>query len=175
MRMFNSTTRVSFLVAIIAATLIILLPSCKKNDQYPEIPEIAFQSFTLAFDTNNIPRKGYLTISFTDGDGDLGLHPGDTLSPYQKGGDYYYNYVIDYYEKQNGTYVLVPLSPPYSARIPYLTPDDPNKAIKGIIVDTLQMNPYPVHDTIKLKFFIYDRALHKSNVDSTPPIILRRY
>ncbi len=174
MKKFDKAIKLSFPVAIIAAACAILLPSCLKNEQYPEIPEIAFQSFTLAFDTNNIPRKGYLTISFVDGDGDLGLHPGDTLSPYQKGGDYYYNYVIDYYEKQNGVYVLVPLNPPYHARIPYLPPDDPNKAIKGIIVDTLQMNPYPVYDTIKLKFFIYDRALHKSNVDSTPPIILRR-
>jgi hypothetical protein len=66
------------------------------------------------------------------------------------------------------------LDPSFNARIPYLTPDDPNKAIKGIIVDTLTLNPAPLFDTIKFKFYIYDRALNKSNVDSTPPIILRR-
>jgi hypothetical protein len=175
MKMTNRVAGVFVPAAILVTATAILLTSCMKKEQYPDIPEIAFQSFTLAFDTNNIPRKGYLTISFKDGDGDIGLHPGDTLSPYQKGGAYYYNYVIDYYEKQNGVFVLVPLNPPYHARIPYLTPDDPTKAIKGFIVDTLQMNPYPVFDTIKLKFFIYDRALHKSNTDSTPPIILRRF
>ena len=66
------------------------------------------------------------------------------------------------------------LNPTFNARIPILTPDDNIKAIKGIIVDTLPLNPKPAYDTIRLKFFIYDRALNQSNIDSTPPIILRR-
>ncbi len=99
---------------------------------------------------------------------------GQTQPPFDSGSPYYYNYIIDYYEKQNGSFVKLVTTVPFSARIPYLTPDDPNKAIKGYIVDTILLNPKPAHDTVKFKFFIYDRALHKSNVDSTPPIILRR-
>jgi hypothetical protein len=146
----------------------ILLSSCMKKETFPVIPEIAYQRFILEFDTGMYAKRGFLTISFKDGNGDIGLLPSQTKPPYD------YNYIIDYYEKQNGVFVAVPLDPPYNARIPYLTPDDPNKAIKGIIVDTLALNPFPLHDTVKFKFFIYDRELNKSNVDSTPPIILRR-
>ena len=153
---------------------IIFLSSCMKQESYPDIPAIVFRDFTTVFVSGNVAKKGILTISFTDGNGDIGLRASDTLPPYQKNGDYYYNYVINYYEKRQGRFVKINLDPPFSARIPYLTSDYPNKAIKGIIVDTLPMNPKPIHDTIKFVFFIYDRALNKSNVDSTPPIILRR-
>ncbi|MEI7499630.1 MAG: hypothetical protein WCK84_04195 [Bacteroidota bacterium] len=145
-----------------------------KKEVYPDIPEIAFQSFISEFDTGMYAKRGYLTISFKDGNGDIGLRPDQKEFPFDTGSIYYYNYIIDYYEKQHGTFVKISLDPSYNARIPYLTPDDPNKAIKGIIVDTLILNPQPVWDTIKFKFFIYDRALNKSNIDSTPPIILRR-
>ena len=160
--------------SITVMTCLVFFPSCMKKEVYPDTPEIAFQSFVLGFDTGKVAKKGYLTISFKDGNGDIGLRPDETQPPFDTGSIYYYNYIIDYYEKQNGNYVKLSFTTPFSARIPYLTPDDPNKAIKGIIVDTLTLNPNPAHDTIKFKFFIYDRALHKSNVDSTPPIILRR-
>ncbi|MEI7896199.1 MAG: hypothetical protein WCJ26_04135 [bacterium] len=159
-------------IALVAGML--MLSSCMKKEQYPDIPEIAFQNFTTEFDTGMYAKRGFLTISFKDGTGDIGLRTDQKEPPFNPGSIYYYNYYIDYYEMQNGTFVKVELDPPYNARIPYLTPDDPNKAIKGIIVDTLALNPMPLHDTVKFKFYIYDRALHKSNVDSTPPIILRR-
>ena len=152
----------------------LLLSSCMKKEVYPDVPEIAFQSFITQFDTGMYARRGFLTISFKDGNGDIGLSPYQKDPPFDTGSIYYYNYIIDYYEKQNGAFIKIALDPPYNARIPNLTPDDPNKAIKGIIVDTLTLNPMPLHDTVKFKFYIYDRALNKSNVDSTPPIILKR-
>jgi hypothetical protein len=161
-------------VSITVIVCLLFFSSCMKKEVYPEIPEIAFQSFVTVFDTGKVAKKGYLTISFKDGDGDIGLRPEEKQPPYDTGGNYYYNFVIDYWEKQNGTFVKLDLLIPFSARIPYLTPNSENKAIKGFIVDTLSLNPMPAHDTIKFKFFIYDRALHKSNVDSTPPIIIRR-
>ena len=160
------------LVAAFAAAIV--LSSCIKKVVYPDIPAIAFQNFVAVFDTGKVAVRGYLTISFTDGDGDIGLRPEETQPPFDTGSIYYYNYIIDYYEKQNGKFVKLDFSIPFNARIPYLTPLNSNKAIKGIIVDTLMLNPQPAHDTIKFKFYIYDRALHKSNIDSTPPIILRR-
>jgi hypothetical protein len=160
--------------AIALTASMLLVSSCMKKEVYPDTPQIAFQNFTTVFDTGKVATRGYLTISFKDGNGDIGLRPEETQPPYDTGSIYYYNFIIDYYEKQNGSFVKLTFPIPFSARIPYLTPDDPNKAITGIIVDTLTLNPQPAHDTIKFKFFIYDRALHKSNVDSTPPIILRR-
>lgn len=160
------------LFAMMALTL--LSSSCLKKESYPDTPQIAFEGITVVFDTGRIAKQAYLVISFQDGDGNIGLYPGDTNYPYNKDGNYYYNYVISYYERQMGKFVEIPLDPPYSARIPYLTPGESGKAIKGIIVDTLTLNPMPVFDTVKFLFFIYDRSLNKSNVDSTPPIILRR-
>ena len=164
----NNTRLFAFIAAMFA------LSSCMKKEVYPVIPEIAYQGFSLEFDSGQYARRGFLTISFKDGDGDIGLLPGQTYPPFDTGSIYYYNYIIDYYEKQNGVFIKVPLEPSFNARIPYLTPNDPNKAIKGIIVDTLALNPFPQHDTVRFKFYIYDRALHQSNIDSTPAIILKK-
>lgn len=166
----------------IIATIIglFLLASCMKKEVYPDIPEIAFQDFTLQYGSRIYPDSGFLTISFKDGNGDIGFRDSDTFPPFNIGSIYHYNYIIDYYEKQNGIFVKKVFDTAsglsFNARIPYLTPNDPNKSIKGFIVNTLDFHlmPAPVYDTIKLKFFIYDRALNKSNVDSTPPIILKK-
>jgi len=159
---------------IVLICCIMFIVSCMKKEDFPDVPQIAFENFTLEFDSGLYAQRGYLTISFKDGDGDIGLHPDQKEPPFDTGSIYYYNFIIDYYEKQNGQFVKKELDPLLYARIPYLTPNDPNKAIKGIIVDTLPLDPAPGYDTIKFKFFIYDRALNKSNLDSTPPIILRR-
>ncbi len=151
------------------------LSSCIKQENYPIIPEIGYQWMNLYFDSSSpYAKTGILSITFQDGDGDIGLNPRDTFPPYNYGGSYYYNYVISYYEKRDTGYVLVPLDPPFSTRIPVLNPNYPGKPIKGIIVDTLSLDPAPEYDTIRLELFIYDRALHKSNVITTPDIILRR-
>jgi len=145
-----------------------------KKESFSIIPQIGFVNYYNVYDTGHIAKRGILTISFQDGDGDIGLNSWDTSPPFDTGSIYYYNYYIDYYEKRNGTFVKVGLTPPFNTRIPYLTPDDPNKNIKGIIIDTLSLNPKPVYDTIQFGMYIYDRALHKSNVVTTPQIIVRR-
>jgi hypothetical protein len=154
--------------------LLFLAAGCMKKQSYPDTPQIGLNSFTLIFDSAAYAKQGVLSVSFTDGNGDIGLSEGDTLSPYERTGPYYYNFVISYFEKQNGIFKPIPLTPPFSGRIPILSPGDPGKAIKGDIVDTLLMNPMPVYDTVKFEVFLYDRALHKSNTLSTPEIILRR-
>jgi len=164
-----------FVIGILIAFGLVIVTSCMKQEHYPDVPEIEFSNWVSVFDTGQYAKTGALSILFRDGTGDIGLNPGDTFPPYNKEGPYYYNYVIDYFEKQNGLFVKIDLYPPFSARIPILTPDYPNKAIKGIIVDTLYLNPKPLFDTIRFELFIYDRGLNKSNVVTTPEIILRRH
>ena len=159
---------------LVSAIGLLLFSSCMKKESFSDIPQIEFAGWTSVYDTGLFAKRGILAITFKDGNGDIGLNPGDTLPPFNKEGDYYYNYLISYFEKQSGTYVKIDLDPPFSARIPVLTPDDLKKAIKGFIVDTLQMNPHPLFDTIRFELCIYDRALHQSNVVTTPDIILRR-
>jgi len=156
------------------AVLSAFFNGCMKKQSFPDTPAISYESFEVLVDTANVVRTGILTISYQDGNGDIGLSAADTFAPYQKGGQYYYNYVITLFEKQNGVFNKVDLAIPFSLRIPVLTPNDPNKAIKGFIVDTMGLYPPPIHDTIKFEAFIYDRALNKSNVITTPEIILRR-
>lgn len=148
--------------------------SCMKQEEFSDIPEISARGFITLFDTGQFAVKGILAFDFQDGDGDIGLNPGDTFSPYNRGGDYYYNLVIRYFEKRDSVYAEVVLDPPFSARIPVLNPDYPGKAIKGFLADTLTMDPSPAYDTIRLEYYIYDRALNKSNVLTTPDIPLRK-
>ena len=153
---------------------LLIISSCVKQEKYSEIPEISLRPFVLIFDTGQYAVKGVLSFDFQDGNGDIGLNPGDTFPPFNRDGDYYYNLVIRYFEKQDSVYVEVVLDPPFSARIPALNPDYPGKAIKGIISDTLVMDPAPAFDTVRFEFFIYDRVLNKSNVLTTTDIPLRK-
>jgi hypothetical protein len=147
---------------------------CVKQEHYPDEPQIEFLGFYTVFDTGQYAVKGILNISFTDGNGDIGLNTNDTYPPFDTGSPYYYNYIITYFEKQQGVFVPIDLDPPFSYRIPVLNREFPGKPIKGMISDTLELNPYPLFDTIKLEAYIYDRTLNKSNVISTPEIILKR-
>ncbi|MCX6246043.1 MAG: hypothetical protein NTU98_15220 [Bacteroidetes bacterium] len=155
--------------------LFLILAGCMKKQSYPETPEISLIGFETVSDTAQVVRYGILGISYQDGDGNIGLDPGDTFPPYDRNGPYYYNYVINYFEKQNGVFNQVDLTIPFSLRIPVLTPDDPGRAIKGFMYDTMSLYPPPLHDTIKFEVFIYDRSLNKSNVITTPEIILKRH
>jgi hypothetical protein len=163
-----------YLIFLLLVGISVFISGCMKKQNFPDTPQISYMGFELFIDTANVVRKGVLSISYQDGNGDIGLNPGDTFAPYQKSGLYYYNYVINYFEKQNGVFHQVFDSIPFSVRIPVLTPNDPNKAISGFIMDTMLLYPTPVHDTIKFEAFIYDRALNKSNVVTTPEIVLRR-
>lgn len=166
----------SRLLRIILPMILVLLLAggCLKQESYPDTPALSFNNFTLVFDTTTFAREAILSVDFTDGDGNIGLSPWDTLFPYNRDGDYYFNFVISYFEKRNGVYYAVDLNPPFSGRLPLLSPDYPDKPIKGIITDTLPMNPLPLFDTIKLEVFLYDRTLKKSNVVVIPDINLRR-
>ena len=122
-----------------------------------------------------IEDKGTLIFSFTDGDGDIGLSAGDTLPPYNKGSDYYYNLFITYKELQHGILTPIDLPLPFNTRLPVITPSGNNKAIKGEMEVKLDIyNPLSTYDTICFDFYIVDRALHKSNVVSTPLIVVKK-
>jgi hypothetical protein len=166
--------KIAFFICIVI-TAIIGLSGCIKKEHYSNIPQIGFISFINVYDTGQYPVKGVLTISYQDGDGDIGLSALYNRPPFDTGSPYYYNLIITYYEKQQGTFKVVETAFPLSARMPLFTPGNPNEPIKGTIADSLDLNPHPVNDTVKFEAFIYDRALNKSNVITTPEIILRRH
>ena len=174
-------TKIGFILLLLAA---FGFDACNKFEKFPDEPVINYDRFILLTNpTNGITERGVLQFSYTDGDGDLGLSDQDTYPPFNFGGDYYYNIIIQYFEKQNGVFVEVPLlswnpdslqydTSTFNGRFPVLTPKTGNHSIKGIFQDTLFIyNPLSDYDTIKFSAYIYDRALHKSNKIETEEII----
>lgn len=150
----------------------VVFSSCKKDKVYPKAPEISFKEFQQFTNSAGIDDSVKLVISFTDGDGDIGLADGDTLEPYNIGSVYYYNFYIKYFKKQNGNYQELVSSIPRDARIPYI--DNTNKSLAGDIVNKLDIlgNNFN-NDTLRFECYIYDRGLNKSNVVTTGEIVLK--
>ena len=147
---------------------VVFFCACKRPVQYSDIPEIKFISFEILTQTD-----GLLTFYFQDGDGDIGLNEYEMYPPFDKSSMYHYNFLCDYYEKQNGVFVKIDsIETPngirpyhFNARFPRLS-NLPEESINGEI--NLKMVPYRInnqYDTVKLKFYIVDRKLNHSNVE----------
>ncbi|MBC8320485.1 MAG: hypothetical protein H8E34_07175 [Bacteroidetes bacterium] len=178
--MIRNITKILILLLIIGTVVL----SCRKFEEFPDIPAITYDNFVVLMNQQTgITERGVLVFSYTDGDGDLGLSSSDTLPPFDKESEYYYNLIIKYFEKQHGVFAEVPLlswnsdssyydTLTFNSRFPVLTPESGNLAIKGVFQDTLFIyNPLSEFDTIKFKALIIDRALNKSNEIETAEII----
>ena len=168
---------------LLIVTLFVIIFSCKKKEEFPDVPKIEFLNFEKVYNPFlDIYDRGIITISYKDGNGDIGLAASDTFPPFNLGSKYYYNFIITYYELQNGKLVEVPIivynnqtqkfdTLSLSARVPILTPLGKIKAIEGIIRDTIFIyNFNSTFDTIKFDISLVDRALNESNTVSTPLI-----
>lgn len=152
----------------------ILFSSCLKDSRnIPTTPVIEFKSFSKAGDSADF------IFTFKDGDGNIGLGPGDTTGQYHisnSKGEFYYNlHMIYYYKDSNGNYhryfnVNTNDSHRISVRIPNITPIGQNKILDGEIKFRLDP-PYALHSVIRFDAYIYDRDLNKSNVITTPDIV----
>lgn len=155
--------------------IILLLCACRRPVIYPIEPEIRF----IRFEKHN-ETDGKLVFYFQDGDGDIGLNTTDTYPPFDSSSPFHYNFLCDCYEKQNGIFVKIDsketingeIEPWHiNARIPRVSSLH-EESINGEV--SHEMTPYRTdsdYDTVKLKFYIVDRKLHKSNVDSV--IVIR--
>jgi hypothetical protein len=150
----------------------LMISSCYKVEEYPPEPEVEYKSFLLEDTTDildNTILSGSLRIHFVDGDGDIGHEePIDTASE-----DAVKNLFLDLLEKEDGVYQEAELSIPYEYRIPYFETSANNPTLKGdIIVSEIDFYPPFEGDTVKLRFYLVDRAGNKSNVGITPEIVL---
>lgn len=155
------------LVLVIVATTI--ASSCNPGRSYPDEPKIEYVSYTFTDSLDilgNVTHLGLLTISFTDGDGDIGLFQSET----DINDIFIYRVGIS-----NGSPVLTDMDT-LNFRIPYLTPEGQNKTLKGEIdieinlyKDIIPTYPY---DTMYYEVYIKDRGLNESNIITTPEIVL---
>lgn len=148
----------------VCALVLLALSACFKKKKFSEVPSIRFLEFTKLEDSAKI------TLSFQDGEGDIGLAPDQMGSPYNPGSRYYYNLYMVYYEKDdalgwipgkdfNGDTIVFKnrILPVYQGK---------KKGIEGKIVATLEpffYNPFSSQsDTVKYRVQLIDRALHES-------------
>ncbi len=163
------SSKVSFLFGLAA---IILLLSCSREQNYPNAPYLEFKDFAVSSDYS----QGLFTVKFTDGDGDVGLNDIDINPPFDTSSYYYNNFFINVFVKKNGKYdyftVFNTQTQNYDTivfkyRIKRIDAVSANGSLKGEIQTVLDiglMAPYLKNDTIVFKAFLYDRALHKSNI-----------
>ena len=180
--------------------VIVAVVSCRKPKHFPDEPVIVFKDFTTTRNAQGLDISGHITVSFTDGDGDIGLRSGDTLAPYDTCSVFQYNYFIKIFEKRNGTFrqfvfkknfapcmnvdlynvclasnpALSPtLDSTYNARLRDITPEGKSKTLEGDLdLELPFLIPCVSNDTVKFQLYLYDRALHKSNVVESPEYII---
>ena len=168
----------STISTIVIITVVVLVNGCKQDVIYPIIPAIQYKGYEKLKSYLGGDSALKLTITYTDGDGDLGLSQSQTYPPFDTTSIYYYNMYVYYYEYYNNNWIQVTISPfstdtiRFKYRFPDLTPNTDNKAIKGDIEYTI-INPTPIKSNIiKFVIYIYDRKLHKSNIIESEKITL---
>ncbi|MFO7842841.1 MAG: hypothetical protein R6V16_03450 [Bacteroidales bacterium] len=153
-------------------SLLFMLLSCDKEEQYADTPEIKFKSFTLAEETENGFENiiGRLKFSFVDGDGDIGLDPNEESANDTTTTEVYNTFISRFY-KENNQFVR---DTTISYIIPYMEGGVYREYLKGEIEIKIYFTDI-AHDTLTFDFYIYDRAMHKSNTESTPEIIISEW
>ena len=143
---------------------LLVFSACFKKKKFAETPSIQFLEFTRNGDSAKI------SLSFQDGEGDIGLDPDQVIAPYDPSSKYHYNLYMVYYEKDdvlgwipgkdiNGDTIVFKnrILPIYSGK---------SKGVEGKIIATIEplfYNPFSNQsDTIKYKIQLIDRALHES-------------
>ena len=156
---------------------IIFWVSCKKPEKYSTIPKISFIDIPVkdTIDFQNHLKRCILTYSLIDGDGDIGYKEGDTLPPYEYTGNYYNNVLITFSKMVNGVYHVVDtheIGSYLNFRTKYIESVGQNKTLKCTIYINLDFEIPVIWDSVKFDFYMYDRALNKSNVATTGLVIL---
>jgi hypothetical protein len=152
-------SKILFIVVLAA----VIFVSCRKKPKYPDTPVITFKSFQVY----NNGEGARLTVEFTDGNGDIGLKQGDTLSPYSSDSKYYYNLFLEYYEQVNGEMKRIELMLPFYYRTPFIEQEGKDKSMKGeIAVDIVPFyyDVFSPRDTFEYSIQFVDRALNESNI-----------
>lgn len=158
------------LLALFIVINIVVQQSCFKLEKYPPEPKIEFVKFSFKDSIGfNHLLAGELIFSFVDGDGDIGFGI-DTNNVK--------TVFIEKYKIINNRSIRVELDENMlSYQIPRFSTSGNRKPLKGeIIIRNLdEIPPINPNDTIMYKFYIVDRSLKYSNVDSTGYLILGNF
>ena len=187
----------------LSAIVLLFLGGCFSEPEYSNVPEIGFQSIEQyiildAFD--NEQGAVEITITFQDGNGDLGLEKNEGEADYgnldfanevyDENGELVYdedgntivnkfkdNYFIEVYREEEGVFKLVeyPDGQGLSGTFPRLSDSEKEKPIEGeleysFILLPSSGSPLNVGDVIRFEIQIADREKNVSNVIETETI-----
>ncbi len=179
-----NTTKIIILVVFLG----LLATACFKAPQYADTPAISLESIRNA-PAGTGTDSVILTISYQDGNGDLGLDDGDKQPPFQELNSdgtvntAFFNFYANAYKKVNGRFVPITFFsfPKLDGRFPRLNATR-SSAIEGTLKYTLLFSyifssgiyspAISRNDTLKFDIRIADRALNKSNIVETSEIII---
>jgi len=159
-------------ISVLLAGFLILASCNEVAPEYPDEPVIEYQGFGLFVSLDELGNKslvGQLTFSFTDGDGNLGLHPLPDSMGLNLPDSVKYNFFLQLYDMKNFEFEKVPEEE--GGILKYRIPNLDYTPTSG----TLELNisyPVIVHDTIFYTFYIVDQDYNHSNTDTTDVIIL---
>lgn len=170
-----------------------LLPfwGCIAEPEFPLVPEIEFKSIENLYG-QQIPDSVVFSITFKDGDGDLGLAQDDTTGAYARLGQdkkpnkFYHNIFVNTFRKRAGesNYQLVLLQDGSneSGRYPVLNLSGRPRPLEGTLtrsVEVFVLDPavspeaiFRPGDSIYYEIEIADRALNVSNKVRTKAVML---
>jgi hypothetical protein len=148
---------------LLCITLVIVtLFSCRKEEVYPVQPSLTFKEMIKHTNDQGLDDSLTITVTFTDGDGDIGLQEGESDPPF--------NLFFQSYEKLDG--VFKP-SVELNYRVPFLVPEGRHKSLRGdISVNVSSLPSNVINDTLYYSIYLTDRAGNKSNVVSSPEVII---
>jgi len=153
-----------------------VISSCQKKPSYSSVPYIEYSDF-LRYGNPHNPDSVKLVVKFTDNEGDIGFAASDTQI-FKKGNFFMIYFYLDTTggHEHWSAFDTNPATPAIDTliinyRVPPLLPDgDPSEPMKGSIY-VRQLKPIsPYYNRIKYRCYLYDKALHKSNVFDTPEI-----
>ena len=134
--------------------LIGLLWSCEKEETLDEVPKLELISITpqsvVQFEDSVV-----ISLSYEDGDGDLGGFPADSVNLF----------VVD---NRNNI--------PFEFRIQEMVPGGKEVPIKGtlnVVLPNLYLTGESSQESVTFSIHAFDRAGNKSNVVSTPAVLVQ--
>lgn len=176
----------------IGIIILILFNACIAEPNYSDVPSISFTGIqNVASITQQRADSVTISLSFQDGDGDLGLSSSDSLPPFSlfntdgTENEFFFNYFVTFEKKINGNFEIVtfpntntPIS--LNGRFPPLNTLERQATLEGdlhysfLVFYGGSFSPIQENDTLRFKIKIADKTLHLSNEIETREIIIAR-
>jgi hypothetical protein len=161
--------------ALILFGISFLFCGCLERENFPDEPRLLSGRLDVE------GTAGTMVLGFTDGDGNFGLEEGDTTGSFEPC-IRRWNLFAEYYEKQNGQWVWIPIDPcdgpdpdsdvAFYYVVPWAKPTGQDQTQEGEIrIDMPLWNLPSEFDTVMFKVKIVDRDLNESNVVEVGPYV----